>query len=424
MKSNDKKIISTIKGCDKNFRIINYLVQYNNYYGGVFVNNEKDGIIFSVYSLQLYNTEFSCEDINVSLYGEREENEDIVTYNFYYYDNQIPDIAQYGDIEFFNSYKVKYTFDEIDIDLFIKEAVRIIKSKRQWVGKFLVTQLQDEEIKEFYLSELNKDENLNIYQMINHFYGNKQIFNCRFNNDTSLDLTNCGLEKLPDCIKRINQVESLTIANNYLQDGIGEILQLKNLKKIELFSNMISELPERISSLKYLEELIIEEKFIYSIPDEVGELKNLKKLTIKNTGINKIPDSICNLINLEELMIIGNSKLEKIPDCIVRLQNLTHLYLYNNNINLLPDEIGELENLKMLHLSRNKLFCLPKTISMLSKLEKIDVSYNKLELLENDIFEIECLRELNIKGNLNIDIDELHTIILSKKLNEKINIII
>ena len=91
-----------------------------------------------------------------------------------------------------------------------------------------------------------------------------------------------------------------------------------------------------------------------TIKDKLINLTNLKML---NLGWNKLtnpPEGISNLTNLERLGL-DNNELTTLPEGISNLTNLKRLDLDNNELTTLPEGISNLTNLKWLYLYNNNL---------------------------------------------------------------------
>lgn len=137
--------------------------------------------------------------------------------------------------------------------------------------------------------------------------------------------TNDGKIHLPNGVRKLNQLTSLTI-NNY---------------PVEVIDPWIS-------NLANLEELIILSPKLESLPSSLGYLTNLKKLIISGYSakapINKFPDSLVNLASLEKLAIT-QTNITELPTNFEKLNQLTSLSLKNNNLTSLPEKIGDISTL-------------------------------------------------------------------------------
>ena len=133
-------------------------------------------------------------------------------------------------------------------------------------------------------SELNikeaKERILEAYQDYLDYKANTN--NNGFSSPRSLELSNLGLNLLPDVIFQIKDLSSLDIGNDWSSNDaqnnkISEISPLiANLKKLRTFTfhyNQISKLPDAIGELTELTELRGQNNLLTSLPESIGNLK-------------------------------------------------------------------------------------------------------------------------------------------------------
>lgn len=109
----------------------------------------------------------------------------------------------------------------------------------------------------------------------------------------------------------------------------------------------LTQFPNKILDLPNLRQIDINEQNIEKIPDEIYKAKSLEVLNLLDNNIKEIPQSICNCSNLKELRVGGHIK--EFPECLKRMKSLTHLSIQSNTVNELMDELREFENLKTAH---------------------------------------------------------------------------
>ncbi len=112
-----------------------------------------------------------------------------------------------------------------------------------------------------------------------------------------------------------------------------EILKLKKLEDISLFSVKIKKIPKKISKLNRLKKLLLFNNQIKEIPVEISYLKKLELLWIKNNKIETIPAELFNLTKLKGLDL-SNNQITNIPAEVIKLQN-THFNFSENPIDAL-----------------------------------------------------------------------------------------
>ncbi|MFN6481024.1 leucine-rich repeat domain-containing protein, partial [Nostoc sp. DedQUE07] len=143
-------------------------------------------------------------------------------------------------------------------------------------------------------------------------------------------------------------------------------------QELDLSGQKLTHLPVEIGKLKQLESLILGKKVegyevvgnrylekvsgnnLKTLPLELLDLPNLRKLDISGNPLESIPDVVTQILHLEELILI-RVELTEIPDAIAKLTNLRELHLNGNQITEIPEAIAKLTNLRELHLSDNQI---------------------------------------------------------------------
>ena len=80
------------------------------------------------------------------------------------------------------------------------------------------------------------------------------------------------------------EVTSLDLSSTYVRMIPDNIVQLTNLRHLNLISNGLTELPSAICSLVNLEVLEIDSNYLSSIFDRIGNLKKLRKISMDGYG--------------------------------------------------------------------------------------------------------------------------------------------
>jgi hypothetical protein len=105
--------------------------------------------------------------------------------------------------------------------------------------------------------------------------------------------------------------------------------------------------PIEILDLPNLRQIDLNEQMIEIIPAEIVKAKRLEVLNLLDNNIKEIPQFICNCSNLKELRVGGHIK--EFPECLKRMKSLTHLSIQSNTVNDLMDELRNFENLETAH---------------------------------------------------------------------------
>ncbi|WP_293338100.1 leucine-rich repeat domain-containing protein [Microcoleus sp. CAWBG58] len=220
-----------------------------------------------------------------------------------------------------------------------------------------------------------------------------------------LNLSNNQITVIPDAIGQLSQLTELNLGNNQITLIPEAIGQLSNLTYLVLNNNQITLIPEAIGQLSNLKELYLWNNQITSIPEAITQLSNLSGLHFSHNQITSIPEAIAQLSNLTELNL-GNNQITFIPVAIAQLSNLTELYLFNNQITSIPEGIAQLSNLTGLHLWSNQITEIPEAIAQLSNLTQLNLGDNQITKIPEAIAQLSNLTLLNIGGNQIAEITE------------------
>lgn len=105
---------------------------------------------------------------------------------------------------------------------------------------------------------------------------------------TTLDLSNTGLEKVPDYVLKETNLETLNLSDNNLTGSIpGEIRFLTKLKTLDLSNNKMTGVPAEVGQLTYLENLDLSDNQLTGLPNELANLKNLKIFNISGNNYSQ-----------------------------------------------------------------------------------------------------------------------------------------
>jgi Leucine-rich repeat (LRR) protein len=234
----------------------------------------------------------------------------------------------------------------------------------------------------------------------------------------NLDLSNSGLESIPEYLNRFPNLQSLKLSDNNIDSLNENISGLRKLEYLDLCGNKIRKINfQYLSGLNYsLKELWLRDNDLKYINSEINVLESLEVLNLGSNNIRDI-DSGVSLARLRELVLDGN-ELRRVPELINASSRLIKLNLNNNQIesfkltrynrNLIELNIGdnplidfEVEPIKYkleilifdwVRLEDNWLEQFPSTLRVLS-IEHCDLkSIQKLSHLNS-------LRELSIISN-------------------------
>jgi internalin A len=166
-------------------------------------------------------------------------------------------------------------------------------------------------------------------------------------------------EKTPEeiAIERIREAESLRSTRLDLSDlGIekipNEIIKLSQITFLNLNLNKITDLPDELFELVNLEELLIG-------GGKINDDERRRDIERESEDVTKYYDKLERFWKQEEFLSHttrvdpkGN-KLNILNPKIAKLQKLKYLDVSSNNLKSLPDEVCDLVNLKVIDFGHN-----------------------------------------------------------------------
>lgn len=195
-----------------------------------------------------------------------------------------------------------------------------------------------------------------------------------FQNITNLNISNNKLIIFPASILELNNLRILEINNNLLTELPVNINKLTNITDLYLFDNEISALPLSFYELTTLNYLDISNNNITEIDNNINKLQSLYELDISYNFITSLPVTFSQL-HLSDLTL-SNNMITTISDEICLMTSLINIDLCNNFINYISPNINNLIYLETLYLSHNKIQRLPQIT--LNTLEEITLDDNPL----------------------------------------------
>lgn len=188
----------------------------------------------------------------------------------------------------------------------------------------------------------------------------KLIHMAKENEWTILDLSDYGIEQLPDELWDVTTLKVLYIGN-YQDD--------------EKLNNRFTEISDKIVNLENLQALSICNVANVIIPKTLKQMTNLVYLDCFGCRYKQIPDSLLNP-NLKAIGIDCVDLKELIKIC--KLKNMEELYLTGASIREVPREIGELKKLRRLCIRGTQVGKIPETMLMLTNLKFFDIENTPL----------------------------------------------
>jgi photosystem II stability/assembly factor-like uncharacterized protein len=182
-------------------------------------------------------------------------------------------------------------------------------------------------------------------------------------------------------------VKAILAANWLDTSKVGAISVVRKNRIVKLNLDLArSLLPDTLRTITALESLTVASRSLVTIPDAIGSLSKLIFLKFSQSSFGKLPDAICNLKKLQVLECDSNGKFSALPDSIGKLTNLTRLSLHGDtSFSKIPQSICNCKKLKTLDFEDCALSWLPACFGYLDSLSSINVHGNRLITLPSSL---------------------------------------
>jgi Leucine-rich repeat (LRR) protein len=149
-----------------------------------------------------------------------------------------------------------------------------------------------------------------------------------------LDLSEIiDLDSIPKGLESLQSLRSLDLHRcSGLKYFPSEILELPDLRYLDISKTAISSIPYEINKLSGLCVLLVHSTSVNSLPESISELDSLKYLSILNTDITHVPKEILTMQSLEIVItsnksIISGFTLQN-PQVVISLNPYYKAHLY------------------------------------------------------------------------------------------------
>ncbi len=147
-----------------------------------------------------------------------------------------------------------------------------------------------------------------------------------------LDLSFCGVERLPEGISALKDLESVTLKYNALNELPSDFQYLSKLRYLNLRENKINGFPECLLRLQNLRHLDLSNNRISQLPDSIAQLKRLRVFDLAWNRLDELSDGISQFDSLERFDISMN-RFRTIPTVLLGCDALTELYCWGSRLN-------------------------------------------------------------------------------------------
>uniref|UniRef100_A0A914W4B2 Gelsolin-like domain-containing protein n=1 Tax=Plectus sambesii TaxID=2011161 RepID=A0A914W4B2_9BILA len=221
---------------------------------------------------------------------------------------------------------------------------------------------------------------------------------------TWLKLNRANLERVPDELSRLKNLEHLQMSRNALTSVHGELSDLPCLRSVIVRHNQVktSGIPNDIFRMKDLTIIDFSHNSLREVPPNLEYAKGAIVLNLGHNTIENIPNQVfTNLIDLLHLDL-SNNNLQMLPPQIRRLTELQVLSLSNNPLQHFQlKQLPSMTSLRVLHMrnTQRNLQNIPPTLDNMDSLQDVDLAMNELTAVPDALLRLKNLRKLDLSEN-------------------------
>ncbi|MBI5165342.1 MAG: leucine-rich repeat domain-containing protein [Magnetospirillum sp.] len=222
----------------------------------------------------------------------------------------------------------------------------------------------------------------------------------RLRNLQTLEVVGSGLTEIPEAIERLTALEEVDLAHNLLAAFPAPLLAVPRLRRLNLGANQIRTLPPKIGRLRRLTALSLAGNPLTALPPELADLPvdglglanwtpeiaaildrlapRLRSLSLHEIGAAAVEEVLRRVPAIETLHLVNNG-LGDVPSA-ARALPLTYLSLSDQNLAQLSD-LRSMKSLSYLAIARCGLEALPDWVGEMPGLRSLSLFDNKLTTL-------------------------------------------
>jgi len=247
-------------------------------------------------------------------------------------------------------------------------------------------------------------KNCKLVEELYIYFLNQRFIDFKFINQPKLihlSLERCKFKKIPKEIIQIPNLKILEMYNNLIDTVAGYVFEHKKIQGLNIgvqekgSGGMVLLSPKSTNTV--LTTMNLESNKLTIPSNFFAFFPQLEALRLSSCYLTQFPESLLSSTLLNSLLI-SNNLLEELPENIGNLQFLSYLDISNNPLKKLPEGIGKLNSLTYLNLSNTNIMSLPESIGKVSPLTYLNLNNTKITTLPEGIFQLKNLQLLDMRG--------------------------
>lgn len=154
----------------------------------------------------------------------------------------------------------------------------------------------------------------------------------------------------------------------------------ESVYKLDLSDQKLGAYSDSLGRFRNLRYLSLRGAGLERVPSSIVELTELRELDLSRNLIQTLPPKLARLNRLHTLYLNEDPQLNLLRslEVLAKLRGLRELHLESDNITVVPALIGKLKGLENLYLNDNEIHGLPQEMRALPRLRFIDLHQNPI----------------------------------------------
>ena len=219
----------------------------------------------------------------------------------------------------------------------------------------------------------------------------------QFINLEYLNLSDAHLTRVPNAIVKLTKLRYLDLSGNDIKYLPEDLVFVKTLEELRLDRDLKLDTEQALkiaAKLPRLTALSLRGDSLSTLPESILEMPQLRRLNIGDNPLTELPAKFAMLKTLEELYLDREVKLnfKQAFKVLGQMKNLRILHIEDNRLKVLPNDLSKISSLEELFVARNSLVKVDLDLRRMNKLNYVELFENPIKRESLDYLERTGLR--------------------------------